>query len=123
MKSPSSREICSRHFRRSTVNCADQEDGCTSDDSCGLLTIVKHVDGAEQGLSIQCVVDWRVHHRIEVRLRIPLTDPAHVADRKLDQLLSVVPDIIHFLAIKIASLQPKAFNLDAVVPRDLVGFE
>lgn len=69
------------------------------------------------------MVDWRRHHIVKVRFRILVADPANVADWKLDKLSRLVRDVTHFLAVKVTSLEPEAFNLDAGVTRDLIRFE
>lgn len=114
---------CLKHLFSSTSDRTIKEQSCASNDPVRLETIVQHVDCAKQGLSVKTVVDWRRHHRVKVRFRILAADPAHVADRKLDNLSHLVRDVSHFLAIKVTSLEPEVFNLDAGVTRDLIRFE
>lgn len=104
---------------------AIEEKSDTADNASSSGTLVRHIDRAEQFLTVQRVIDGRHHGTISMRLRLTSANPGHVANRQLDDLtgLTGVSDVRRSLAVEVATLQPETLDHDYGGARHLALLE
>lgn len=103
---------------------AVEEQSDTADDEAIGRAVARHLESAEELLSVEVEVDRRFDDLIlRVRVLLTVLDPGQVADRKLDDFGGLTSDLVQSGSVESAALQEETFDLDGTVCIDLALLE
>ena len=102
---------------------AIEEEGDSTDDVAGGITLGGHLQSAQNLFSIQVEVQRSLNCTLRVRVWLLIRDPSQSTSGKLDDLGGLASNLSHLSSVKGTALQEESLNLDGTVDIDATLLE